>query len=1490
MSEDYSLNKTTRIKMIMVGFAVFLTLAIAACNQQTTYPTTMITSDSTTQVVTNTAPTTYVSSTYIPTISDSTAYPTTGSPTTVVSTTTVQTTHPLTSDVPTTVIPTSLTPTTTTPTTEALFSVSFNSVGGTPTSGYGGMIYGSLIDAPTPPTRDGFVFAGWYREASYLNEWDFSRDTIQGHLILYAYWIEDVPEPEGTAVRTTEEFHELVTTGKIGSDAGSIFYLANDLDFTGFTWGYTSHKFTHTFNGNGKIISNLTIHGTDRTGIFSRVDGATITNLILDNVHISSTNRAGILIGEVDGSNVTVQNIVIRNSSVSGNSGNGVGGLIGYTKPTFTVDISNISIADSTITNQSSAAGGLIGMTDAGNVTIHNVHLSQLTITASERAAGVYGALKNSVQIHVSNVVIDADITGSQYIGGLVGRNESTNVSFSDVLIQGRLQSTGNKNLGHLSGDQDIPNIDNVYLLDVNIIGTVTKQTVSEEFFLSSIDSVIDQTWWNNHLDAIAQNEYWLYDGSSYVLNIDGLQMPDSHEVTLKVGHGFPDIIRYVRDGFLLVDQTLDDITGYRFVGWSLNQAEYLPYDFEAVVTDTLTLFAHWDVIPTYTVTIDGVIQTVSEGGNAIPPRDPVIAGKVFLGWYVDDVVFDFDTPITENVVVEPRFRDALSYTLAFVPNNGETIAPLSFFENQRITDLPKPFLADYRFYGWYEDEALTISFTRNYLSDDLTIYARFVDQSIVILDEDFDYTTDSSLGDSLWNETKPGSATIIDASGIKTLKLVEGSSEAAYDLSLSSFAPGRYVMVYDFYQGSGGASFTVELHASGNRVFTVGANRQNRVTYRNADGTETAVDLGTYTIQPGKIYRAAIVFDTENHYYKYYIHDGDDWTQITRVGGIDFMRTDAIDSIRIRIVGTTSLSSVPESYIQKLMIESSSEVSSGKSIYDPEPAIDPDLMLNQIYDNLTIPFADDIRGDLYLSHKMYLIPITWQSGDTTYVSDSGAVTRPANNPVSVTLTASFSMAGVTRTKSFTVTIKPTGDIPTFLEMDYSLNGFASGHVSIPDLKEGDPGYYVVTNPLEFMEAINAENSSSKGTTAARIIEVRADLDLGYLEVTQQYGAIRNFLAHSTPLMHPTLIQTGVSKIYIQDRDGSSAKYHEGLMIFSETGHTIKHASFNIKRANNIIIRNLRFDELWEWDEKDKGDYDTNDWDYFTVDTVNGIWFDHIELGKAYDGLIDFKAGSSVSASVVNATFSYMVLDYVVNDFIEAQFLHLEANRSQYKYYNDMRLAGMSMAEIMHLNSFQKKGFLLGGSELRAGNVFTLTIYNSYIRNLQDRFPRLRGGDVHIFNSIYDATEVYETRNEVRELYPALFAKSEYNRQLTNQALVTTEQGAIFMENSIILGVSQVIKSNQVSRDHPLMTGKYLVEDSLYILGEVVFYGSSEDEGTAFIRANSEPILPFSWSTVTQLPYSGYQLIPVNVLEDFFDMAILGVTDQPFDWLTTESE
>ncbi|MFA7045757.1 MAG: hypothetical protein WC172_05795, partial [Candidatus Izemoplasmatales bacterium] len=106
------------------------------------------------------------------------------------------------------------------------------------------------------------------------------------------------------------------------------------------------------------------------------------------------------------------------------------------------------------------------------------------------------------------------------------------------------------------------------------------------------------------------------------------------------------------------------------------------------------------------------------------------------------------------------------------------------------------------------------------------------------------------------------------------------------------------------------------------------------------------------------------------------------------------------------------------------------------------------------------------------------------------------------------------------------------------------------------------------------------------------------------------------------------------------------------------------------------------------------------------------------------------------------------------------------------------------------------------------------------------------------------------------------------------------------VENSVFIGVAQIIKSNQVSANHPVMTGKYQVNDSIYRLGEIEFIGSSDDPDTAFIRSNSEPILPFSWTTIPSLPYSEYLLIDPVLLESSLEQAILGVTDRLFPWLS----
>ncbi len=1356
------------------------------------------------------------------------------------------------------------------------YTITFDTQGGSPIAIITGIASGSTFELPSDPEKSGFDFMGWYLDSEFNTP--YITSPLSTHLTLYAKWEIIVITPEGTPISTALEFNQLSNSGLPG-----VYYLANDIDFSNHVWQYVNFNFSGTLNGNGKTISNLTLHGTDRTGIFSRVKVATIYNLTLDNIQITSANRAGILVGEADGDLVNLYDIRILNSSVSGNSSNGVGGLIGYSKSGFRLSVSNIYIENTTVQNTSSAAGGLIGMTEGSIVSIEDIQLMNVSVTASNRAGGIYGEIKNGATVTMSRLIMDTKVTTAQYLGGIIGRNQMVSgVVLSDALISGELKST-NKDAGHISGDLPISTVNRVFTAGLILTGTFNKQNVSLSNMESSID-LLNLEWWADNLPNIVDHELWTYNHPWFGLIRPTYIPTDSHLITLVLSNGLDHGTLYVKSGQPLLVPPVPVYAGHIFQGWYLDSSFSTAYIDQTIITEPLTLYAKWSQLPTHTVTIDNQTLVVIEGTRIEEPNSPYQLGKVFIGWYIGDTPYDFNQIVSGPLTIVSRYEDAEQFTLSLNTMQEEPLIHLVFYSNQQISNLPIPIKSDHRFIGWYVDQGLTISFKMDYLSSNITVYARYVEISALILDEPFDYAVGTHLGNTIWNASKPGTAVISDS---QTLQLTETENESIYERLIGTLIDGRYILYFEFQQGTGGAAFTIELTNGTTRVLTVGANRANRFTFRNPDGTETAIPTTVTSVIPNQYLQVYVVFDTEFNTYQYFVRQQGILLELTPVGGIPFASSLDINTIRIRIVGHKNLPSAnPNTWIKNLVIDSSSLEIGHQSIYDPVEGIDFQVLVDDVHGILDIPFMDNIRGNIRLASSLNQVLISWSSSNSSIVDVDGSVTRHPTDDQIVTLTATLTKGLITRQKVFVLTIKSLQSVELFNDDDYHLTGFASGYISIPNLREGDPGYYVVTNEREFMLAINAENSASKGTTAARIIEIRSDLNMGYLEVQRLYGTFSNLTAHATPKMHPILKETGIGKIVIQERDGNNSKYHEGLVIFSKTGHTIRHAAFTIKRSNNIVIRNLKFDELWEWDEATKGDYDSNDWDYFTIDTVDGIWFDHIELGKAYDGLIDFKAGSSVTQTVRNATFSYMKLIFVPNAFIQAQFDYLEANRQSFSYYNAMRNAGMSVEEIMELNSFQKKGFLLGGSSLRVGNVFTLTIHNSYIKNLQDRLPRLRGGDVHLFNIIYDATDVYEMRNEVRLKYPDLFLRAEYNRQLTNQAIITTENGAILAETSIFKGVSQVIKSNQVGTDHPIMTGKYQVLESMYVLGDYVFIGSSEDLGTPFVRSNSEPILPFSWTTISALPYQDYRLVQVNVLEEYLKSGILGTTDRPFDWLS----
>ncbi len=74
------------------------------------------------------------------------------------------------------------------------FTVTFDSQGGTGVDPITNIIPGSRIAAPQPPTRDGYVFYGWYQEPECVRYWFFDHYDVNESLTLYAKW-----EPAGAA-------------------------------------------------------------------------------------------------------------------------------------------------------------------------------------------------------------------------------------------------------------------------------------------------------------------------------------------------------------------------------------------------------------------------------------------------------------------------------------------------------------------------------------------------------------------------------------------------------------------------------------------------------------------------------------------------------------------------------------------------------------------------------------------------------------------------------------------------------------------------------------------------------------------------------------------------------------------------------------------------------------------------------------------------------------------------------------------------------------------------------------------------------------------------------------------------------------------------------------------------------------------------------------------------------------------------------------------
>lgn len=67
------------------------------------------------------------------------------------------------------------------------FTVSFNTDGGSEIKDVK-VRENEKITKPSDPTKGEFIFVGWFKEATWVNAWDFSKDVVTKDMTLYAKW------------------------------------------------------------------------------------------------------------------------------------------------------------------------------------------------------------------------------------------------------------------------------------------------------------------------------------------------------------------------------------------------------------------------------------------------------------------------------------------------------------------------------------------------------------------------------------------------------------------------------------------------------------------------------------------------------------------------------------------------------------------------------------------------------------------------------------------------------------------------------------------------------------------------------------------------------------------------------------------------------------------------------------------------------------------------------------------------------------------------------------------------------------------------------------------------------------------------------------------------------------------------------------------------------------------------------------------------------
>lgn len=147
---------------------------------------------------------------------------------------------------------------------------------------------------------------------------------------------------------------------------------------------------------------------------------------------------------------------------------------------------------------------------------------------------------------------------------------------------------------------------------------------------------------------------------------------------------------------------------GFRFLGWFTDAQAGAAITAEAIVTQNITLFPHWEAI-TYTVTLGDTALTVAHGSFISTFPELSLPGHTLAGWFTEETggtAITNQTPITQDMTLFPQWIPR-EYTLTLNFGNGEPAFQRSVTFGAPYGELSTPNREGFLFLGWFLEDTL---------------------------------------------------------------------------------------------------------------------------------------------------------------------------------------------------------------------------------------------------------------------------------------------------------------------------------------------------------------------------------------------------------------------------------------------------------------------------------------------------------------------------------------------------------------------------------------------------------------------------------------------------------------------------------------------------------------------------------------------------------------------------------------------------------------